>query len=481
MNMLSQATRVRTWSERLSPRTWRLLACGACLVVLAVVLYKELHVSDYFLRHSDFYSYYQAAHDVRNGTNPLAPVAGWIHGYQTGQRFIASYFVYTPFFALLLIPFTIFSFPVAFALWGLCNMAFLFGAIYAIQRSAGMRFSVVSTLVLTTIAALLPPVRFEFTWGQADIFLLFLFCAAIWARQEGHPYLGGILLAVACVTKPQLLLVVAFLLWKREIKFAGAAIVAFPVMLLAPFLWLGGQALSDQLAVWQFWSNVYVPFIDNMAPKGVLARLFTVNASAHPLVVAPILVTLGWIAVVAVVGLLTLALVSPKPLRRDTISMLELGLVMSALLLVSPLTEYIYLTLLAFSMVGMYILLRQVQWRSGVYRPVTIALVVFTVVICLPLQRIEYFFWPQRMATPSPVSALYILLGAPYLYVLVAYFALHLYALQLATGQSAVGVIRTCGGRLFTRARSSTIHAGTSRAAAIASPSGRRETGGKRG
>lgn len=448
MNMLAQATKVRSWSERLSPRMWRLLACCVCLAVLGVVLYKELHVSDFFLQGSDFHSYYQAALDVRNGANPLAPVAAWIASYHIGQPFIASYFVYTPFFALLLIPFTVLPFAGAFALWGLCNMAFLFGAIYAVQRSTGMRFSPVSTLILTTIAALLPPVRFELTWGQADIFLLFLFCAAIWARQEGHPILGGILLAVACVTKPQLLLVVAFLLWKRELKFAGAAIIAFPIMLLAPFLWLGGQALSDQLAVWQFWSNVYVPFIDNMAPKGVLARLFTINPSAHPLVVAPVLVTLGWIAVVAVVGLLTLAMVTPRPLRRDTLSVLELGLVMSALLLISPLTEYIYLTLLVFSMVSLYCLLRQVEWRSGVYLRVAVALLVFTAVLYLPLQRIEYYFWPQRMTTPSALSALYILLGAPYLYVLVAYFALHLYTMRLVVGQSPLSAIRAWGGKL---------------------------------
>lgn len=454
MNMLTQATKVRSWSERLSPRTWRLLTCGACLAVIAVVLYKELHVSAYDLQRSDFHSYYQAALNVRNHMDPLAPVAGWIASYHAGQQFIASYFVYTPFFALLIVPFTILPLGAAYVLWGLCNAAFLFGAIHAIQRSAGMRFTPVSTFVLTTIAALLPPVRFEFTWGQADVFLLFIFCAAIWARQEGHPRLGGILLAVACVTKPQLLLVVAVLLWKREFRMAVAAIIAFPVMLLLPLLWLGGQTFADQLTVWQFWSNGYVPFIDNMAPKGLLARLFTINPSAHPLFVAPILVTLGWLAVVAVVGLLTLAMISTRRLRRSTYSMLELGLVVSATLLISPLTEYIYLTLLVFPMVSVYILLSQVEWRTGMYRTMAIALAVFTVVICLPLQRIEYFFWP-RMATHSVLSALYILLGAPYLYVFVAYFVLHLFILRLVSGQSPSVVIGTWRDRVRERVATS--------------------------
>lgn len=468
MNMLTQATRVRAWSKRLSPRTWRLLACAACLAILAGVLYKELHVSDYFLRHSDFYSYYQAALDVRNQTNPLAPVAGWIHGYHSGQAFVASYFVYTPFFALLLIPFTVLPFAAAFALWGMCNIVFLFGAIHSVQRSAGLRFTTVSTLALTTIAALLPPVRFELTWGQADIFILFMLSTAVWSRLRNHPIVGGVLLAVACVTKPQLLLVVVFLLWKRELKFAGAALVAFPVLLLAPFLWLGGQTLADQLAVWQFWSNIYVPFIDNMAPKGVLARLFTVNPSAHALVMAPALVTLGWIVIIAGVGIVTLAAISSQPLHCDTTSLLELGLVVSALLLISPLTEYIYLTLLLFAMIGIYILLRQVNWRSAPYRRITIALAAVTAIICLPLQRIEYFFWPH-MYVQSALSGVYILLGAPYLYVLAAYFVLHLFALRLASGRNPWTIMRAWAGQLASLARRDLRTGGAARATHMSS------------
>ena len=471
MNMLAQATRVREWSERLGPRTWRILACAVCLAILAVVLYKELRVSDYFLRGSDFYSYYQAALDVRGGINPLAPVAGWIHGYHTGEPFVASYFVYTPFFALMLIPFTLLPFALAFALWGICNIVILFGAIYGAQRAAGLRFTLVSTLALTTIAALLPPVRFELTWGQADIFVLFMLSTAVWARLENHPSLGGMLLAIACVTKPQLLLVVVFLLWKRELKFAGAALVAFPLLLLAPILWLGSQALADQLTVWQFWSNAYLPFIDNMAPKGVLARLFTINPSAHALVVAPALVTLGWIVVIAGVGIVTLAAISSQALRRDVTSLLELGLVISALLLISPLTEYIYLTLLLFAMVGVYTLLRQVDWRSNPYRRVAITLALITLLICLPLQRIEYFFWPH-MYTQSALSALYILLGAPYLYVLAAYFGLHLSALRLASGRNPWAIVRVWVGQLATLARRTSKTPSSARTASMSlSPS----------
>jgi hypothetical protein len=419
-----------------------MLTCIAALVVLAAVLGKELHVSNYDLERSDFHSYYQAALAVRRGANPLAPVASWISSYRAGQPLIASYFVYTPSFALLIVPFTYLPFATAYALWGFSNLAFLFGSIYSSQRFAARRFTVVSTLVLTTLAALLPPVRFELTWGQADLFVLFMLSAAFWARVERRPVLGGIVLAIVCVTKPQLLLIVAFLLWKREIKFAGSALVAFPLMLLAPFVWLGGTALSDQFAVWQFWSNEYVPFIDNMSLKGVLARLFTTNPSAHPLVIAPILVTLGWIAVVAVVGGLTVAMIVPRPLRRESSSMLELGLMIAAMLLVSPLTEYIYFTLLVFSMVGVYIVLTQVDWRSARYRRMAIGLAVFAAVICLPLQRIEYFF-SLRMYTQSALSAFSILLGAPYLFVMVGYFAFQVYALQRATGRNIGDVAQT--------------------------------------
>jgi hypothetical protein len=428
--------------ESVNTQPGRFVLAALSLLVVGIVLFRELAVDRYFLFHSDFNSYYQAALAVRHGSDPLAAAAAWIQRYQPGQPFIASYYVYTPFFAVLIIPFTLLPLGVAFVLWGLCNAAFLAGSIFGLLRASGMRYSWLSVLALTTLAALLPPVRFEFTWGQADIFVLFLVSAALWARGELHPFVAGVLLAVAAVTKPELLLITVFLLWKREWRFGLTALGAFPVLLLLPFTWLGGAALANQLAVWQFWSNTYLPFIDNQAPKGVLARLFTVNPSAHAVLVAPVVVTLGWLTVIAIVGLLALARISHAPLRRDVWSLLEMGLVVVALLLISPLTEYIYLTLLVLSMMSVYLWLRTVDRRSPPRARIAVGLAIVTLLVFLPLQRVEYFFWP-RLSGHSPVVALYVLLGTPYLFLLVGYFALLFSTLGVVRGTTVRSDIST--------------------------------------
>ena len=149
--------------------------------------------------------------------------------------------MYAPFFALLIVPFTVVPWEISHQIWGLVNVVFLVGAIYALLRSMGERPSVLAMLVLTTAASLIGVVRLEFYWGQADILVLFLLCAALWARQAGHPVLAGILLAIACVTKPPMLLFAAYLLWKREYRFVATTVVGFLAFLLVPFLFLGGR------------------------------------------------------------------------------------------------------------------------------------------------------------------------------------------------------------------------------------------------
>lgn len=437
MEMWTRVTAQPALRSALRSRGLRVAVLIGCIAVLGYSLVRQLIQPGVSIYSSDFHSYYIAALAVRHGADPFTPAVTWIASYKPGVPFVASYYVYTPFFALLIVPFTWLSYPTAFVVWGLCNLAFLVGSVYACLRAAGIAPTWLRVLALSAAASLLMSIRFEFQWGQADLLVLFCVSAAFWACQERRPILAGVLLAVACVTKPPLLVLVPFLLWKREIRFAIAASVSFLALLLAPFLLIGGQALRDQFTIWQFWSNQYVSFIDNQAPKGVLARLFTVNPNVHPLFVAPILVTLGWLMVVAVVAMLTAAVVRPEPLRRDIPSLLEVGLVLTALLLISPLTEYIYLTLLVLPLLMLYVLLEHADWRGSrpQWRAVFIGLLAVWLLLVLPIQHIEYFFWPH-MSTPSPIAALYVLLGTPHLYVLAALFALQLYVQGIVLGRS---------------------------------------------
>jgi glycosyltransferase involved in cell wall biosynthesis len=456
----------RLSSDIADTRGWRVVAALGCALILAWGLYRKIRLQPGEMANSDFYTYYQAALVVRHGGNPFAPVAAWISGYHPGSDLIASYYVYAPLFALLIVPFTLLPFQMAFTLWGLCNLVFLLGAVYALLRVAGIQPSLTSVLLLTTAASLLTTVRIEYYWGQADILLLFLVCAGMWARVARRSAVAGIVLGLACVIKPPLLVLVPFLLWKRELRLAAVTTGAFLAMLLAPFIWLGGVAWRDQLAIWRFWSNEYIPFIDNQSPKGVLARLFTYNAYVRPLVDAPVLVTLLWLVVVGLVVVVTAAVTAPRPLQRDGRSLLEVGVVISAMLLISPLTEYIYLTLLVFPLLALYVLLRQSDWRAPGWRALATWLVLSWALLCLPLQQVEYFFWPRMSASRPPVADLYTLLAPAFLYTLIAFMALQLYALRLVTGRTTRSAVHA----LFTD-RLALAHVGQTSGGVVAATS----------
>lgn len=436
-----RASAIRWWRSATSATiagapVWRVVAIVLSGLILVYGLYRQIFVQYQGTASDDFYSYYQAALAVRSGGNPFVGVATWIHGYAPGDPLVATYYVYAPFFAFLLVPLTIVPYEAARVIWALLTMAFLLAAIYAALRAAGERPSTLSVLALGAAASLMAFVRLEFQWGQADVLLLFLLCAALWARNANRTTLAGILLAVACVTKPQLLVFVAYLLWKREYRFAAVTSGGFVVFLLAPFALLGGDALRDQLSVWSFWSNQYVSFIDNQAPKGVLARLFTINPNTHPVIVAPWLMTTLWLAIVVSVVALIVALVRSSRRKDDAATFLEVGLVVTGMLLISPLTEYIYLTLLVVPLVALYALARQ-HWGKG--RPfyiIGIGTAVIWALTWLPLQNIEYAFW-QRMLAGSPATPLYVFLAVPYLYVVIAVFVLNIYAIRQETTPAA--------------------------------------------
>src|SRR4051794_29777717 len=81
---------------------WRLVAIAGSLLILGLGVYKQIRPQYLSPDTSDFYTYYHAALALRAGENPFAPVVAWIHGYAPGDPLLPTFYVYTPFFALLL-------------------------------------------------------------------------------------------------------------------------------------------------------------------------------------------------------------------------------------------------------------------------------------------------------------------------------------------------------------------------------------------
>jgi hypothetical protein len=441
--------------ELSSRRTTQVLIALASLAVMAYIFYKDVKIGVYRLPYTDFQSFYVAALAVRHHTDPYGPAVDWIRTYVAsgnGSLFATKSYVYAPFFALLLSPLTYLSMHGALLVWDVLNVVFLVGAVYALLRSAGLRSGVPTVLALAAAASVWAAMRKEWYLGQSDVFLLFLLGTAIWARTAGRGNVAGVLLGVAIAVKPAFAVLLPFLLWKREFRFALAGIGSAAVLLAAPALWLGPATVAHQLQVWSFWSGPYVAFAHNDAPKGILTRLFTVNPVTTPLLAAPGLVTAVWLIVSAAVALIVVAVVRPAPFQRDARSLIEFGLMIDALLLITPLTEWPYLLLLLIPLLGLLAWLVETGIASRAARVAAIGGIAVAAALYGPANAVEY--WALGHVGGSAVhDAVYTLLAGANLYLLVLAFGLQLLALNAISRTSTRLATLAFVGRLPTLSR----------------------------
>ncbi|MGO8685593.1 MAG: glycosyltransferase family 87 protein [Candidatus Dormibacteria bacterium] len=414
----------------------RRLAVPFGLLVLAVAAAYVMRYGAPRFGWVDFRSFYQAGLDVRAGRDPYLGAISFIHAYVpagNGTYWTTVAYVYAPFFALLMVPLTFLSHYAALTTWDVLNVVLLVVAVYAALRAAGLRPGWGTLLLLAALSAVTLPVHREWDLGQTDVFLMALLCTALWARSAGRGLLGGLLLGAACAVKPELLLLALLLLWRRDFRFGLATVVSALVLGLAPFLLLGQRAWSNFWTAWGFWANQYVAFVHNESPKGVLARLFTINPAGHPLVVAPSAVTALWLVVAVVVVGLTVAVTSARPLRRDSLSLLEVGLAVEAIMLVSPLTERPYFLFLLVPLLGLFCWVREVGVTEPFARRAALAAVVGWVLLAGPAEFAEYLFDPG-ITTASHAAPLFDLLAPVYLWVTVAGFVLQLMVVTRVRG-----------------------------------------------
>lgn len=412
----------------------RRVAAPAAVLVLALAAAYNMRYGSGQLAGADFPSFYHAGLAVRAGHDPYLPAMAFLHAYTpagNGTYFAASVYVYAPFFALLMVPLTLLPPYPALTLWDLLNVGFLVLAVFAALRAAGLRPGPVMVLVLSAAGAVTLPMHREWSLGQSDVLVLALICTALWAHAAHRSAGAGVLLGAACAIKPELLLLALFLAWKRDFRFALASAVSAAVLALAPFLLLGRAAWSHFWTVWGFWSNQYLPFLHNESPRGVLARLFTANPVAHPLTVLPAAETAVWIAVVVAVAALVVAVVSTHPLRRTSLSLLEVGVALEAIMLVSPLTERPYFVLLLIPLLGLVAWVSQGEPAAPPVHRAAVAGAAVWVLMLGPVELAETLLG-AGITTGSTAAPLYVLLAPLYLWLGVAAFALQLLVVSRA-------------------------------------------------
>lgn len=206
---------------------------------------------------------------------------------------------------------------------------------------------VVVTVVLCAALVFMRPTRVVLATGQADGMLLLLLASTVAAFVAARPNLAGISLALAVAVKPFLAFLLLYLVWKRAWRSAVVAGGLGALLIALPLAALGAQAMVDYLSVTAYLSSqTYAVGYLNQGPYGFLLRRFTENPITTPIVDAPSLVpAIRGLLMVGVLTVLARTVSRSGGLAAQTV-VLEFGLAIVAMLLISPLAQpshYVYL------------------------------------------------------------------------------------------------------------------------------------------
>jgi hypothetical protein len=150
-----------------------------------------------------------------------------------------------------------------------------------------------------------------------------------------------------------------------------------------------------------------------------------------------------WLGLSLVLVVLTTAAVAALPLRRESRALLEVGLVLVAVMLVSPLTEDLYLTLLVIPLFALYTWVREADWRARSTRIVAGATFVLWALLCVSWRRVYTDLWLRSDGSHTVLADVYMVAAAGiWLSLLLAFFVLLLYVLRLSSGQSSFASVR---------------------------------------
>ncbi|HNQ16483.1 MAG TPA: glycosyltransferase family 87 protein [Candidatus Woesebacteria bacterium] len=205
----------------------------------------------------DFRLYYLGAQAVLLGKNPYEEVQGVI---------------YPPISLVLLTPFA--SLPLDFAedVWTLFSLIALLSSVLLLL-GVSKTFTMRNFFIVTGLAMLNFPVKFNLGMGQINLILLLLTCLSFFWYRKRLSVLAGSALAVAAALKLTPLVLVLFFLQKRQWKIVISCVVGFILLNGLGLTLLGTNATTD------YWQKIFpaIPTVGNaiyynQAFTGWLAR-----------------------------------------------------------------------------------------------------------------------------------------------------------------------------------------------------------------
>ena len=199
---------------------------------------------------SDFDVYYYAAKSAAYG-NPLYT----LDRHSTNQS--GGPFVYPPFFAFLMTPFTLVPIGAAAALWALINLALFIGCIrlalsmFSKPFSFSDRFTSKKTVWLVSFIAVVLLWFFDnVAMAQVNILVLFLILLSLRLYLKNQKVAAGFFLGISAVIKLIPLLFLPYFIIKREWKYTFGFLLALLPAFLVPMAAIGLPKSVDYHKSW---------------------------------------------------------------------------------------------------------------------------------------------------------------------------------------------------------------------------------------
>lgn len=227
-----------------------------------LLLVRVLFLNEY----PDFRIYYTSALLFLEGVNPY-----------TAKDALLVPFLYPPITILIFLPFLAFSLQLAGLFWTVINIFLLLVSFYVLIILFEEKITSNSTLILFGLTCLYFPVKYTLGMGQINILVLFVLVLFIYFYKGKRIAYAGSMLSVAILLKIVPIIILPYLLLRKEFKIVFVVIFSLLFVTIVSFLIFGPMIYQIYLSavipelLFSPWKGDYY----NQALTGLLTREIT--------------------------------------------------------------------------------------------------------------------------------------------------------------------------------------------------------------
>jgi len=295
----------------------------------------------------DFQIYHRVGTQVLHGDYELYPR----EVYEGVRRGDTHEFLYAPVVAFLFVPFALLPLQAATFLFACLKIPAYAWIVWVIARRLGIeqRYALLTWTALLVVGGYLIE---EFRTGNVHAFVILLLVTAFDQAERGRVVTSAAALGLAIVVKLTPLALLAYFAWRRRFALCAATVAMIAVLWVLPVPFVG-LAMNARLTDGFVRSAAaMVDESDNFSLRGALLRTFTVNPLQNP-DYAPTNIADVPVAVVSVVWMLmVVALAAAVAVAlwnapgSPAASLLDLSLVLTTILVISPHTQRMHFSML---------------------------------------------------------------------------------------------------------------------------------------